>query len=124
MALGIGNSLATIPGFVGPIVAAQIAKWFVCLRSVLNLMNSGYCSDLHDYWEGPNLCPPHNGTHVISTHGFTQCSVEIARKQWRDVFYLAGGIFMFGAIVFVLFGSANIQVGARLHHNTHPSVLE
>ncbi len=45
---------------------------------------SGYCADLDEYWEGPNLCPALNGTEIIPDQSdFTQCDVQTARQQWR-----------------------------------------
>eukprot|EP00911_Craspedida_sp_UC1_P001608 UC1_evm1s1217 len=90
--MGITNTAATIPGFVSPMVASAITS-------------CGYCDNEASpyngtYWEGPEKCPT-----KATLSQYTQCNMETCAAQWRIVFYLAAGIFLFGATVFLFFAS-------------------
>ena len=96
--MGIANTFATIPGQhdkLGLSAHFDRLRRTDCRRTngalvrichhifIHSCPQSGYCSDLNSYWEGPNLCPPHVNTTITNTQGFTECSVGIAKDQWR-----------------------------------------
>ncbi|EGD78838.1 hypothetical protein PTSG_01814 [Salpingoeca rosetta] len=98
--MGITNGFATIPGFVAPTVAGAIASCGLCDNDKSPFNGT--------YWEGPNKCPPTNGT-VAQMHRYHKCTIDDAQHQWRLVFFISAGVFAFGSLVFLIFGSGKVQ---------------
>ncbi len=95
--MGIANSAGTIPGFVAPTVAGMLTPCALC-----NDKESPFDDQ---YWKGPSQCPPSH-----DAHGYTLCSAAEAAREWHTVFFIAAGIFLFGALVFLSFASGDEQV--------------
>eukprot|EP00054_Salpingoeca_dolichothecata_P009968 m.56136 g.56136 ORF g.56136 m.56136 type:complete len:506 (+) comp18714_c0_seq2:100-1617(+) len=96
--MGITNMVATVPGFVAPTLAGILAPCALCSDK----KNSW---DGH-YFEGPNQCPP---SDKPVPHDYKPCKVSDARSQWRFVFWISAGIFMFGTIFFLVTSSGKVQ---------------
>eukprot|EP00056_Hartaetosiga_gracilis_P007296 m.106573 g.106573 ORF g.106573 m.106573 type:complete len:542 (-) comp12676_c0_seq1:125-1750(-) len=94
--MGITNGFGTIPGFVGPIVAGAIAKCVYCDEDGNEFFGK--------YWEGKTKCPGSEAEYLER-----KCTVDDAGHQWRIVFIISAAIFIFGALVFLIFGSGNVQ---------------
>eukprot|EP00043_Microstomoeca_roanoka_P000892 m.29807 g.29807 ORF g.29807 m.29807 type:complete len:547 (-) comp10552_c0_seq2:219-1859(-) len=97
--MGITNGVATIPGFVAPTVAGAIASCALCDDS-----KSEYDGQ---YFEGPDKCPPTNATQQWLDK--YQCHASDAQHQWRLVFFISAGVFAFGAILYLIIGSGEVQ---------------
>eukprot|EP00041_Stephanoeca_diplocostata_P016949 m.336477 g.336477 ORF g.336477 m.336477 type:complete len:527 (-) comp20537_c0_seq2:120-1700(-) len=103
--MGITNTAATIPGFVGPIITAKLTPCGLCDNST----KPGYGA----HWKGKSPCPSTalfaNNTWINVTHGYTYCDVDQVESEWRKVFLLSAAILVFGNIFYLVFSSGNVQ---------------
>jgi ACS family sodium-dependent inorganic phosphate cotransporter-like MFS transporter 5 len=97
--MGFTNTLATIPGLVGPIMAESIAH-----------SDSVRCDISYTY----------TSCNLFETSLFQD--IDKLRIEWRAVFFLLAGTYLFGAVVYVTLVSGEKQSWADGY--THPGKQE